>query len=220
MISPHGPNRYMIIDGERRWRASQLAEQQNIPAVIKRNISDNAREDMQLLSFFSRVDLNPVEMANALELFIQKRGGEAKAAAAELGVSEGWMSQRRKILKLPQDVQALAIEGVIKDRQTLNKLGDYPDEERSQVIDKIRNGEFNSSELVKPKEDNTKKKKKQNTQKDPNIVRLENLLRVKTGTDFTFRHNERKGTGSVTFHYTSLDHLDGLLQYFQIERDE
>lgn len=206
-VTPAEQGRYMIIDGERRWRGSKLAEKHTIPAIIKRNVSDSEREDMQLLSFFSRVDLNPVELAKTLELMISKRGDSAKAVSDELGVSESWISQRRKILRLPEDVQQLAMDGVVTDKAALNKLGSLPHDERQRKIEKIRAGEYNSSELTKS---NNKKDKPQEN-KDLAILHLEKLFSEQTGVPFTIQHNANKDTGTVRFTYSSLDQPNDLL---------
>lgn len=213
IVTPADHGRYMIVDGERRWRASNLASMHDIPAVIKRNVTENEREDIQLLSFFSRVDLNPVEIANALELMITKRES-AKAVSSELGVSESWISQRRKILSLPQDVQQLAIDGFVIDKAALNNLGALPDDERQHKIEMIKAGAFNSSELAKPK------KKKSLAPKDSNILSLEKMLSEVTGSPFVINHNDKKGSGSVKFTYSSLEQLDGILSYFNLNRDD
>jgi len=108
------------------------------------------------------------------------------------------------------------MDGVVTDKAALNKLGLLPDGDRQHTIEQLRAGEYNSTELAKPK----KKQAKQPVSKDPNILRLENQLSEQLGAPFTIHHNDKKGSGSVRFHYSSLEQLEGLLDRFQISRDD
>ena len=68
VIRPISPDRYEIIAGERRWRASQLAGLDTIPAIIKR-VNDESAIAMSLIENIQRENLNPIEEATALNAF-------------------------------------------------------------------------------------------------------------------------------------------------------
>ena len=97
-------NRFQIIAGERRWRASQLAGLKAIPAYI-RTIKDENVMEMALVENIQREDLNPIEIALAYEQLLQKSGMTQERVAAEVGKSRAAVANYLRLLKLPAQVQ-------------------------------------------------------------------------------------------------------------------
>lgn len=162
-------NGFLLEDGERRWRATQMAGVATIPAIVRKHpASDSDRHDNQLLSFFSREDLNPVEMAEALEKAIQ-RHGSAEALRAHLGVSKTWISRRRAIGKLPQEVKALAVDGVVTDQETLIALGKIDPAERKAKVEGLRNGDLKNQDILQGHADKLAEKNRAAKKKDGRV---------------------------------------------------
>ena len=152
-----GP-KYMIIAGERRWRASKLANADTIPAILK--TGDASLEDeiraQQLTENLFREDLNPVEKAE----FIQQRITELKNSgikdaitqvAEELGVSASWVSKNTAILKVSEDIRSFARTGKIRDYSIIKKLDKLKGKKRKEALSLIENEEFNAKEFFKRK---------------------------------------------------------------------
>lgn len=97
-------NRFQIIAGERRWRASQLAGLEAIPAYI-RTIKDENVMEMALVENIQREDLNAIEIALAYEQLLQKSGMTQERVAAEVGKSRAAVANYLRLLKLPAQVQ-------------------------------------------------------------------------------------------------------------------
>ena len=97
-------NRFQIIAGERRWRASQLAGLKAIPAYI-RTIKDENVMEMALVENIQREDLNSIEIALAYEQLLQKSGMTQERVAAEVGKSRAAVANYLRLLKLPAQVQ-------------------------------------------------------------------------------------------------------------------
>ena len=97
-------NRYQIIAGERRWRASQLAGLKAVPAYI-RTIDDENVMEMALVENIQREDLNAIEIALAYEQLLQKSGMTQEKVAAEVGKSRAAVANYLRLLKLPAQVQ-------------------------------------------------------------------------------------------------------------------
>jgi ParB family chromosome partitioning protein len=97
-------NRFQIIAGERRWRASQLAGLKAIPAYI-RTIKDENVMEMALVENIQREDLNAIEIALAYEQLLQKSGMTQERVAAEVGKSRAAVANYLRLLKLPAQVQ-------------------------------------------------------------------------------------------------------------------
>lgn len=158
-----GPG-YMIIAGERRWRASQLADKETIPVILKSGVESNEDEirAQQLTENLFREDLNPVEKAE----FIQKRVEELKSSgvtdaithvADELGVSASWVSKNTAILKVSEDIRSLARTGKIRDYGIVKKLDKLKGLKRKEALGLIENDEFNAKEFFKRKRYDIKK---------------------------------------------------------------
>lgn len=97
-------NRFQIIAGERRWRASQLAGLKAIPAYI-RTIDDENVMEMALVENIQREDLNAIEIALAYEQLLQKSGMTQEKVAAQVGKSRAAVANYLRLLKLPAQVQ-------------------------------------------------------------------------------------------------------------------
>jgi ParB/RepB/Spo0J family partition protein len=147
-VTEVAPNRYMIVHGERRWRAAQLAGLETMPAVVRRRDYDQlTRFVRQLVENIQREDLNDVDRAAGLlhlrELLEQEREAGAAAAAtavdqksaashdrpwdnkvtwAKVGKRLGYSRQRIhqliQLLKLPEEIKQAVREGSLSERDT------------------------------------------------------------------------------------------------------
>ena len=97
-------NRFQIIAGERRWRASQLAGLKTIPAYI-RTINDESVMEMALVENIQREDLNPIEIALAYEHLLESPGMTQEKVSERVGKSRVAITNYLRLLKLPAQVQ-------------------------------------------------------------------------------------------------------------------
>lgn len=101
VVRPIGNDRYEIVMGERRWRASQLAGLTQIPAII-RELSDEDASTDALLENFQREDLNPVERARAIKKLLEFMSWEK--CLKTLGVADSTMRRYLDLLDLPEPI--------------------------------------------------------------------------------------------------------------------
>lgn len=101
--------RYQIIAGERRWRASQKAGLQKIPAVIK-EVSDDKLLELALIENIQRHDLNPIEEAKAYKNLVESIGLTQETVAERVGKNRTVITTALRLLKLPEDIQKLIEE--------------------------------------------------------------------------------------------------------------
>lgn len=152
-------NDYMIIAGERRFRASIEAGKETIPAVIVDGESELTEDSIfshQISENLHREDLNPVEKAEFIQARIQYLESQGidnprEIVANELGVSLSWISKSLSPLKLSADLRALAQEGKIRDYATLKKLNDLKPDKKQEAVSLITSGQFNSKEFFSGK---------------------------------------------------------------------
>ena len=107
--APGQPKRYEIIAGERRWRASQMAGLQEMPAVI-RDVPDQAAVAMALIENIQRENLNPLEEAQALTRLITEFEMTHQQAADAVGRSRAAVSNLLRLLELADEVKAMVEE--------------------------------------------------------------------------------------------------------------
>lgn len=146
---------YMIIAGERRWRASQISQMGTIPAVLTTDQAQLTTDSLfahQLTENLHRQDLNPVEKAEFINGRVEylKSNGVSNAVeevSKELGVSPSWISKNTAILKYEPDLRALARDGLIRDYTVLKKISKLRADRKLAAIEQIKGGDFNSKEF-------------------------------------------------------------------------
>jgi len=97
-------DRYQIIAGERRWRASQLAGLTSVPAYV-RTVEDEEVMEMALVENIQREDLNPIEIALAYEHLLEKTGQTQEKVSKRVGKSRAAVANYLRLLKLPAEIQ-------------------------------------------------------------------------------------------------------------------
>ncbi|MCD8281697.1 MAG: ParB/RepB/Spo0J family partition protein [Prevotella sp.] len=98
------PDRYMIIAGERRWRAAQIAGLKSIPAYI-RTLSDAGLMEMALVENIQREDLNVIEVALAYQKLLEQENMTQEKIARRVGKSRTLVTNTLRLLRLPAEVQ-------------------------------------------------------------------------------------------------------------------
>ena len=96
--------KYMIIAGERRWRASQLAGKTTIPAIV-RSFTDKQIKEISLIENLQREDLNPIEAAQAMRRLMDDYGMTQENLAERLGKSRSTIANTLRLLQLSPDVR-------------------------------------------------------------------------------------------------------------------
>src|SRR3982750_3368370 len=96
--------RYEIVAGERRWRASQRAGPQKIPAVV-REVSDEKLLELALIENIQRQELNAIEEAKAYKKLIETLGLTQEMVAGRVGKDRTFIANYLRLLKLPDDLQ-------------------------------------------------------------------------------------------------------------------
>ena len=104
--------RYMIISGERRWRASQMAGLETLPAYI-REVDDENLHAMALVENIQREDLNAIEIALGMQRLIEECGLTQEAMAEKVGKKRSTVSNYMRLLALPSEVQLAIKEGLV-----------------------------------------------------------------------------------------------------------
>src|SRR4051812_46710916 len=110
LVRELGNERFEIIAGERRWRASQIAGLQQVP-VLLREIPDDAALAMALIENIQREDLNPLEEANGIKRLIDEFAMTHQTAAEAVGRSRTAVTNLLRLLNLVAPVQDMLMQG-------------------------------------------------------------------------------------------------------------
>ena len=214
VVRPISDRKYEIIAGERRWRATQLAGLDSIPAVI-RDVADEAAIAMSLIENIQREDLNPIEEAVALQRLQQEFELTQQQVADAVGKSRTTVTNLLRLMSLQEDVRRLVEHGDLEmghARALLALEGGEQSHAAGQVVGKgmsVRQTEA----LVRHIQD-ARDKPVQPKTLDPNIRHLQDDLSQRLGTKVQIQHSA-KGKGKLVLNYNSLDELDGILGHIK-----
>ena len=201
--------KYEIIAGERRWRASQLAQLAEVPCILK-TVPDEAAVAIALIENIQREDLNAMEEAVALDRLMNEFELTHQEVADAVGKSRTTVTNLLRLNTLNDDVKLLLERGDIEmghARALLALSGELQSDTARVVADKgltVRETEA----LVKKAQEAPKEPKKE--PKDPDITRLETKLGETLGAQVAINHTKR-GKGKMVISYSSLEELDGIL---------
>ena len=216
VVRPISSEQYEIVAGERRWRAAQLAGLEKVPCLVKRYTDEQAAE-IATLENVNRVDLNPIEEAQAYQRLIQEFSYTHEEIAAAVGKVRSKITNSLRLLKLEPPIQQWLMNNQLSEghgkilaslspRQQLHYAQCCLDKQWS-----VRRLENEMKRYQQPlKEDNTKK--------DPNIASLERQLTDKTGCPTLIHHSS--GKGELTFQFHDLEILQGILQKLGVSEYE
>lgn len=216
VLRPIGENKYEIIAGERRWRATQLAGLDVIPALV-RDVPDEAAIAMALIENIQREDLNPIEEAIALQRLQQEFELTQQQVAEAVGKSRSTVTNLLRLMSLRDDVRTLLEHGDLEMGHGKALLGLPTEEQSAAARSAVAKGlSVRQTEALVRKLQADKNRPPKATRKsaDPDVQRLQNELAEKLGAKVQIQHTT-SGKGKLVLSYNSLDELDGILGHFR-----
>jgi ParB family chromosome partitioning protein len=200
--------RYEIIAGERRWRAAQLAGMTEIPAII-RDVGDREALELAIVENIQRADLNPVEEAAGFQQLIDDHGYTQADLGQVIGKSRSHVANTLRLLKLPDDVRAMLVDGVLSAGHARALItADDPARLARRIVEgglSVRQAEALAQGPVR---DQARTATAARPEKDPDTVALEKLLSDVTGLAVGISH--KQNGGEVRIAYRTLEQLDDL----------
>jgi len=214
VVRPISSDKYEIIAGERRWRATQIAGLDSIPAIIK-PVGDEAAIAMSLIENIQRENLNPIEEAMALKRLQEEFELTQQEVADAVGKSRATVTNLMRLIGLTIDVRRMLEHGDLEmgHARALLSLPDIQQSEAARsVVGKglsVRQTESLVRRLIAEVGSNNSAGPKM---VDPDIKNLEESLADKLGAKVMIQHTA-KGKGRLVLKYNSLDELDGILSH-------
>ncbi len=214
VVRPVEGGRYEIIAGERRWRASQQAGLEKVPALV-REVPDEAAIAMALIENIQREDLNPIEEAVALQRLQQEFQLTQQQVADAVGKSRVSVSNLLRLIALPEEIKTLLSHGDLEMGHARALLG-LPAEQQVEGARHVvaRGLTVRQTEALVRQWLSSKEKPKAEVKVDPDISRLEQRLAERLGSPVQIKHGQ-KGKGQLVIRYSSLDELQGVLAHIR-----
>jgi ParB family chromosome partitioning protein len=213
VIRPISADRFEIIAGERRWRATQLAGLDKIPAIIK-PVADDAAIAMSLIENIQRENLNPIEEAVALKRLQDEFELTQQQVADAVGKSRTTVTNLLRLINLSLDTRVMLERGDLEMGHARALLA-LPQEQQSEAARSVVGGGLSvrqTEALVRRLLAGPTAKTKPVV--SPDIRQLEQSLAETLGAKVVVQHSA-KGSGKLSIKYNTLDELDGILAHIK-----
>lgn len=215
---------YMIIAGERRYRAAKLAGLETIPAVVKEYDEREIRE-ISLIENLQREDLNPIEAADAMKQLMDEYNLTQEELAVRLGKSRPAIANTLRLLTLAGEVIALVREGKLSSGHA-RTLVPVPKESQLALANEciknswsVREMERAVKQFLNPPEVLDREKEKKNTQMTAELTHFVERLRNTFKTKVSLMGSDKKGR--IYIDYYTRDDLDRICEILDIiDREE
>ena len=200
--SKNNLDEFEIIAGERRWRAAQIAQLHELPAIVK-NLDDAEALEMAIIENVQRADLSPIEEAAGYKKLMEQYNHTQEALAPIVGKSRSHIANIIRLLNLPVSIQDMITEGIIRSghaRAIMNSA--FPEQLAKKIVDEnlsVRQAE----RLAK----NSKNKVKKIKLKPTDTIDLERKISEIIGLEVIISDNGKRG-GNIKIKYKTLDQLE------------
>ena len=213
LVRPHNSktDRYELIAGERRWRAAQMAQLHNVPAII-RDFSDEEAYEVALIENVQRADLNVIEEADGYRQLIENFGYTQGKISEIIGKSRSHIANLMRLLTLPEDVCNLVINGSLTMGQVRPLVGH---EDASALAADIARRGLNARQaeaLVARPRDASSKQFAAAPTKSADIRALEAKAEKTLGVKMDITWDEGRDRGKMSLSFTKLEQLEDVLK--------
>jgi ParB family chromosome partitioning protein len=213
-------NKYRLISGERRWRASKLAGIKDIPAYI-RQANDQELLELALLENLQREDLNAMEIALSYKRMMEELDHTQEQVAERMGKDRSTVTNYIRLLKLPPDIQVAVRNGELSmgharaliNVDTIDKQLYIFNEIKEKGLS-VRQTEMLVRNLYKQKD----AAQKNTSSLPPTYKKIEDKLSSHFSTRVILKHS-KNGSGQITLDYYSLQELNKLLDQMNVTID-
>ena len=218
-VRPKPSGGYLIVAGERRWRASRMAGLTEVPVIVK-DVTDEQAMELALVENLQREDLDPVEEATGIRELMTRCGLTQEQAAQKLGKSRSALANSLRLLNLPENVLELLKSGFINighAKVILSLPTPELQEQAAQIIAdnqlNVRQAEALCKKLAKPA-----KEPREPQPRGTLPVEVEESLKQALGSEVRVAYHD--GKGKLTVHFYSDDQLKAfanLLGQYSVE---
>lgn len=209
-----GSDKYEVIAGERRLRASRMAGLPEIPSIV-REVDDAEAMSLAITENIQREDLNVMELARAYSILLDQFEITQDELAQALGKSRSAVTNILRLLQLPQEIQDLVLSSKLSMGHARALLALENENQRISVSKKVMESELSvrQTERLVQKLLSQATSQKETPSRLPELEALENRLRIRLATQVRIRQGKNKGR--LEIEYYSNDDLDRLARILE-----
>jgi len=208
--NPEKPSRYQIIAGERRWRAAQIAQLHEIPALI-RDMNDKDASEIALIENIQRRDLNVIEEARAYQTLIDMHGYKQQELSEIIGKSRPHITNLIRLLGLPDTVQMMVADAELTMGQVRPLIGHENAEQLARYI-KEKSLSARDAETIAKFGLPQKKSSNGMSEKSSDIKALEDSAKRDLGISLSLDWKEDSERGAIKISVRSLEEFEDILK--------
>ncbi len=221
-VTKFANGKYRIIAGERRFRAAKLAGLADVPVYVRENNNSKTLE-LALLENLQREDLNAIEIALSYKQLMDEMDYTQEQLAERMGKERSTVTNYIRLLKLPPDIQAAVRNATISMGHARALINVDLVEKQLYIFNEIKNREISvrqTEDLVRklyvPAKNAVNNSVKATL--PPSLKKIEDNLASYFSTKVKMTQN-KKGTGSITLDYYSIEELNSILDKMQVPVD-
>jgi len=210
LVAPGSSGRYMIIAGERRFRAGRQAGLDTLPCIVK-DIDVIRQREVALIENLQREDLNPIEAARGIKALMDQCGYTQEKVGERLGKSRPAVANMLRLLQLPEEVTEMVKDGLLSAGHARVLAGISDRKEQVRLARKAVDEGLNvrqMEQLAKTTGSKPKQKKAEPKQLPAELGELQDKIRLKTGLKSTLTGSIRKGR--IVLQYSTREELERL----------
>lgn len=202
--------RYQIVAGERRWRASRLANKDTIPAIVV-EIDEKQSIEIGLIENLQREDLNPIEEAKGVQVLVDRLNLTQEEAAKRIGKSRPAIANALRLLQLSDKIQRLLAEEKLTAGHARALLALSDSTLRENIANTIVEKDLSVRETEKLIQNLNRKEKKSKAKEKPGyILEIETELEESLGTRVQIKPGAKKGI--IEIEYYSNEDLERIME--------
>ena len=207
---------YEIVAGERRWRAAQIAQLHEVPAVI-REYSDTEVLEIAIIENIQRAELNPVEEASGYQQLMDRFGHTQEKLATALGKSRSHIANLMRLLQLPQEVLDLLKNGSISTGHARALITTEDPAALAKIV--VKKGlSVRDTEKLAKSPNLQQKTIAQPLEKDADTRAIEGDLSANLGMKVSIDHKSGQEKGKIMINYNNLKQLDDICRILTATR--
>ena len=214
--------RYEIIAGERRWRAAQLAEEYQIPALVRDDMDDRACLIFAVAENIQRESLNPIEEASSFQRMSEELAMTHEDISEAVGKSRTHVTNMLRLLSLAPSIQEMIADGTLSlghGKAILSAPQAFRQHLAKQIVRyklSVRKVEERAAQMAR----DWKGEGESKPVRDPDIARLERRLSAHFGHAVKVDYKPEEGQGGIYISFHSLEEAQGILDRMRLSLDD